>query len=149
VAATHANPADPPRTFHAPRSIRAVSGAAALVFLVVSILSWSASGWSWTTIVALCLVPFAFAGLADTLTSRIELHADSLVVVQNLRRREYPRSTFVDVAWGKGGPVALKRSSGEWLRLPGVGTSNQGLANTLRAWIRNRQPRTGSTGRSS
>jgi hypothetical protein len=27
-------------------------------------------------------------------------------------------------------------TSGEWVHLPGVGTSSQGLVNTLRAWIK-------------
>jgi hypothetical protein len=107
-----------------------------LVFLAVAAISWASNGWSWTTVVLLCVIPLAFAGFLDAVTSRVELHHDRIVVVQNLRRREYARATFTKVTWGKGVPVALQRATGEWVELPGVGSSAQGMANTLRAWLK-------------
>jgi len=78
---------------------------------------------------------FAVAGFIDAMTARVELNNESIVIVQNLIRREYPRSMFVKVTWGKGMPVALQSKSGEWVRLPGVGKSSQAVVNTLRAWL--------------
>ena len=72
----------------------------------------------------------------DAWTQRIEFHREHIVVVRNLRRREYPRSMFVKVQWGKGVPVSLQANSGQWIQLPGVGSTAQGLANTLRAWLK-------------
>src|SRR5688572_24100141 len=99
---------DPPRRFRMPRWTRVLAGAASLVFLAVTAISWASNGWSWMTVVLLCLVPLAFAGFLDAVTSRVELHHDRMVVVRNLRRREYPRATFTKVTWGKGVPVALQ-----------------------------------------
>jgi hypothetical protein len=86
-------------------------------------------------VVFLGLLAFGGAGLADVLTQRVELHADRIVIVRNLRRRVYPRQMFVKAAWGKGVPVSIQKVTGEWVDLPAVGASSQGLANTLRAWI--------------
>ena len=99
-------------------------------------LSYRINGTSWITVTLLALIPIGLAGVADALTQRIELHPEHIVVVHNLRRREYPRSMFVKAKWGKGVPVSLQSTSGKWIRLPGVGSTAQGLVNTLRAWLK-------------
>jgi hypothetical protein len=43
---------------------------------------------------------------------------------------------FVKVQWEKGVPVSLQSTSGQWVHLPGVGSTAQGLVNTLRAWLK-------------
>jgi hypothetical protein len=43
---------------------------------------------------------------------------------------------FVKVQSGKGIPVSLQSTSGQWIHLPGVGSTGQGLVNTLRAWLK-------------
>ncbi len=55
--------------------------------------------------------------------------------------REYARELFVGVSWAKGCPASLRRADGGKLELPAIGTSTQGLVNSLRAWVR-RQPKT-------
>jgi hypothetical protein len=105
-------------------------------FLAVAYLSYRFSGMSWVTVTVLVLVLIGIAGVADALTQRIELHPEHMVVVHNLRRREYPRSMFVKVQWEKGVPVSLQSTSGQWVHLPGVGSTAQGLVNTLRAWLK-------------
>ena len=99
-------------------------------------MSYYTRGLSWVTVVFLGLALLGVAGVIDALTQRVELHEDRIVIVRNLRRREYPRAVFVKAQWSKGVPVSLQTTSGEWVHLPGVGTSSQGLVNTLRAWIK-------------
>jgi len=108
----------------------------AVLFLAVAYLSYRFNGLSWVTVTLLVLVPIGIAGAADTLTQRIELHREHIVVVRNLRRREYPRHMFVKAQWGKGVPVSLQSTSGQWIHLPGVEGTSQGLVNTLRAWLK-------------
>lgn len=124
------------RIFRAPRWGVVAAMLCAVLFLAVAFLSYRSYGLSWATVTLLALVPLGIAGAADTLTQRIELHREHIVVVQNLRRREYPRSMFVKVQSGKGIPVSLQSTSGQWIHLPGVGSTGQGLVNTLRAWLR-------------
>ena len=93
----------------------AVTAIAALLFAAGAFVSYRARGLSWVTVVFVGLVALGIAGILDALTQRIELHDDRLVIVRNLRRREYPRANGCT--------------------FPGVGVSSQGLVNTLRAWI--------------
>ena len=126
------------RIFRAPRWALVAVVLSALVVIGVAYVSYRFNGLSsWVTLVLLGLTPIGIAGVADVLTQRIELHREHIVVVQNLRRREYPRTMFVKVQTGKAVPVSLQSTSGEWVHLPGVGSSGQGLVNTLRAWLRN------------
>lgn len=122
--------------FRAPRPVVVAAMVAAVLFLAVASASYRFNGLSWVTLTLLALVPVGIAGVVDTLTQRIELHREHIVVVRNLRRREYPRSMFVKAQWGKGVPVSLQTTSGQWIHLPGVGSTAQGLVNTLRAWLK-------------
>jgi len=78
----------------------------------------------------------AVFGFIDSMLARVTLEQDSLVVFHNLRHAIYPRSELTEVSWGKGVATAVRRSSGEWVKLPGVGSSGQGLANSIRAWLK-------------
>ena len=128
------------RTFRAPRWLAAFALLAACMFFVGTVLSYRAEGWSWVTIAFLGLVPIGIAGFLDALTQRVELHQEHLIVVRNLRKASHPRSAITRVTWAKGVPVSLQLTSGNWIHLPGVGPSRQGLVNTLRAWLKGAQP---------
>jgi len=78
----------------------------------------------------------ALAGFVDTLTARVVIFPERLVIVSNFIRREFARSDFVKASWAKGCPISLQRTDGSWLNLPPVGSSAQGMTNSLRAWIR-------------
>lgn len=96
---------------------------------------YSKEGFSLLSTSAMFLAPLFVAGLADALTTKVVLTLDNISIRSNFRRRVYPRAAFSSVSWGKGVPVALQYREGNWLKLPGVNTSVQGLANTLRAWL--------------
>jgi hypothetical protein len=92
-------------------------------------------GWSLLSVASAILAPLSLAGFVDSLTARVKLYPDKLVVVSNLRRREYSRTMFVRATYGKGVPVALQYTTGEWLQLPNSIGGGLGMANTLRAWL--------------
>ena len=103
-----------------------VTAIAAVLFVAGAFVSYRARGLSWVTIVFFGLVAFGIAGIIDALTQRIELHDDRLVIVRNLRRREYPRAMFVKAQWSKGVPVSpdgggrMGASSRRWGQQPGA-----------------------------
>lgn len=128
-------PSAPMRRF---RSAPWMRWLAALGPLLAALAAWqihAAEGWSPLALLAAALAPFFLLGFLDALTAKVELHPGHLLVVQHLRKRSFPRHAFRKAGWDKGGPAALQFASGEWLRLPPVGPSNQGLANSLRAWL--------------
>jgi hypothetical protein len=103
---------------------------------IVPISLIAAEGWTWLSCSAILLIPLGIAGFVDAMTCRIELREHSLVVIQNLRCKEYPRALLVKASWAKGCPAALQMTSGHWLSLPDVGSSSESVVNTLRAWMK-------------
>jgi len=73
-------------------------------------------------------------GIVEGLASRVVLGAESLEVVSSFKRTTVPRAEIVRVVGEKGVPVAVQLRSGEWLKLPRLGTGPH--ANTVRAWVK-------------
>ena len=124
------------REFRAPRWIVASTALGALIFPLVAWSLCRKEGLTLLTLVSFGMCVLAVGGLLDALTSFVRVTDRELVVRTNLRRRSYPRSAFVTANWAKGSPVALELREGGWLRLPPVGSSAQGVVNTLRAWLK-------------
>jgi hypothetical protein len=129
-------PSDAPRVFRCGVAVRVVMAVAALVVAALAVVSYLVSGWTWVAVGLGLMTPVMLAGVLDSMTARLELRPDSVVIVHNLVRREYPKHRFVKIDSGKGVPISLQMDTGEWVALPGVGTSRQGMVNTLRAWLR-------------
>ena len=126
----------PKHRFSSPTWMRVLCGFGAITFPIAAYFIYAEEGWTWLSLTILAIAPFTLAGAIDAFTTRVEVFPEHLVVVANLRRREHSRSEFVNVSGAKGVPVVLQFRSGENLRLPAVGSSWQGLTNTLRAWIK-------------
>jgi hypothetical protein len=75
------------------------------------------------------------AGLADALTTRVELNDLGLTQVATFRRRFIPRGQIDSVTWEAGTGVAIRLTNGEWVRLPDIGNS-QARASSIRAWLK-------------
>lgn len=74
--------------------------------------------------------------LVELRTTRVELGPEGLTFVRRFRRHFVSRRRIESVTWGKGVGVSLRLVDGEWIGLPEVGPSSQGLANSIRAWLR-------------
>jgi hypothetical protein len=76
--------------------------------------------------------------LADVFTTRILLAPDRLhlVSISSFQSRTIPRVEIERVVWEKGCGVSLVLRDGKGVRLPSVGRNAQGLANTIRAWLK-------------
>ena len=120
----------------APRWPALISGGGALVLGVSSIGTWWTEGASFFVLLGCALSLLCMLGAVDTLTTRVELHEDSLTIVANLRSRSFPKSSFVKVAWAKGAPPALQQTEGNWVFLPRALPAGLGPANTLKAWLK-------------
>ena len=125
----------PTHRFLTPAWMRVICIFGAIAFPVATYSIYVADGLTWPFLAALAITLFAFAGAIDVFTSKVEIFPERLVIVANLRRREYSRSEFVSVSLAKGVPITLQFQSGGNLELPPVGRNAQGIANSLRAWI--------------
>jgi len=79
------------------------------------------------------LFVFAFFELSRI---HVTLDLDKITFNHGFRRREIPRAKIESVTWAKGGGVSLKLVDGQWVGLPGVGRTSQGLTNSIRAWLK-------------
>lgn len=118
------------------RWVKILTGLGPFLFLGVTISTYQTDGVSWTTIAWACMILFSILGFVDALSTRVEFNGETLLVIKNLRRAEYPRASLTSVTWAKGVAVSVGRDSGGVVELPDVGESNQGLAQALRAWIK-------------
>jgi hypothetical protein len=84
---------------------------------------------------AVCSI-IACAGIMEAFLTRVVLTEGALRIVRPFRHESYPRSEIVSVTWEAGCPVAIKVASGGWVRLPPVGRTNQGVVNSIRAWLK-------------
>jgi hypothetical protein len=127
------------RTIRPPAWFIALPGAATLIALGAAAALYRYPGGTIYFYIALGVAALGLAGCLEVATSRLELTPDALEVRWLWSRRRYTRSDIQAVKWEWGMPVALQLTAGGWAKLPSVGLGSQGLANTLRAWLR-RQP---------
>ncbi|HKB59766.1 MAG TPA: hypothetical protein VKC56_06920 [Gallionellaceae bacterium] len=116
--------------------MKILTGLGPFLFLGVTVSTYQSDGLSWTTFALACMIPFSILGFVDALSTRVEFRGETLTVVRNLRRAEYPRASLISVMCAKGMHVSVRRVSGEVVELPDVGESNQGLARALRTWLK-------------
>jgi hypothetical protein len=109
--------------------------AAFAVFAILGVISLTVSSSRWVTASLFGFSLFAVFGLLELAGRRVTLTPHGVELVSNLRTRFVPRSEIASVTWAKGGGVSLRLVAGTWLRLPEVGTGNQALANSVRAWL--------------
>ena len=105
-----------------------------VVALMVVALMVPLDKWYILGSVVLCGVGvLAFLELA---AQHVTLDGGTLVFSRGFRRREVDRAEIASVHWSRGSGVALKLVDGRWVRLPGVGRTDQGVANGIRAWLK-------------
>lgn len=80
----------------------------------------------------------ACAGVIEIATARIMLAEDILEVRRIWSRRRYRAADIEAATWEKGSRVSLKLAQGGWVKLPEMGYNSQSLANSPRAWLKNR-----------
>ena len=80
----------------------------------------------------------AILGVLETLGRRIVLTDDSLRVLGLWGNSEYRRADVVRVSYEKASPVVLHLADGRHVKLPDLGLSTQSVANSIRAWAKQR-----------
>lgn len=124
------------RSFVIPIWVRLLCGFGALAVPVAAWILYFERGLSWLTLVTMVLAVFAPLALVDAMTARVELHAEHLVIISNLRCRKYRRCDLLRVSCERGVEAAISHVDGHWIPLPTVGPGNQSLCNSIRAWLK-------------
>jgi hypothetical protein len=112
-----------------------VTGVAGL-FIAGAMFADGQSGWTFTSVTLAIMSGLAVAGVVEVATSRVVLSADTLEAGSIWSRRRYAAADIESVTWSAGSGVSVKLSNGRWAKMPELGYNAQGLANTLRAWLK-------------
>lgn len=109
---------------------------AAILFISGAVFSYRHAGWNWVSIAFAGLSLLGCVGVAELATTRIVLSEHGLETGSMWSRRRYSAGDIVSVTWESGSGVSVKLSTGGWAKVPELGYNSQGLANTLRAWLK-------------
>jgi hypothetical protein len=123
------------REFRAGKAMIVVSVLTALIFAAGAVMTYRLHGWYWVSIVLACASILGLAAIIETLALRVLLTDDAMLVTDLRGRRSYSITDIVRVEEAKGVPTAILLTSGQWVKLPSVGT---GLGNSIRAWLKTR-----------
>lgn len=116
--------------------VYAAVGAADLLFTLGAVGFYLHRGFGPAFVIFAILATLAALAMTEAVVSRIVLGTDTLEV-QSLRSRgRYPASEIRAVRWEGGSGVALQLATGRWVKLPELGRNSQGVANTIRAWLK-------------
>jgi len=125
----------PEREYRSAPWLVALVACGGLIAASGAVVLYRMQGASLTT-AGLALLTLMFAlGLAESLTTRIVLHPDTLVVVRNFRRHRIERTNIERAVQERGTAIALELKGGGWFELPSL--AREPHINTLRAWLKN------------
>jgi len=124
------------RTIRPPRWFIVLPGGATLIALGAAAALYRYPGGTVYFYIALGVAALGLAGCFEVASARLVLTPEALEIRWLWSRRRYTRDQIQAVKWEWGAPVALQLEAGGWTKLPEMGLGSQGLANTLRAWLR-------------
>jgi hypothetical protein len=126
----------PSQTLRPKRWLLAMIVGVALLFIIGATFTYSQFGWTFTSVTFAIMSGAGIGGIVEVATSRILLSADSLETGSIWSRRRYAVADIESVTWASGSGVSVKLSNGRWAKMPELGYNAQGLANTLRTWLK-------------
>ncbi len=125
------------RTSFRPRPTRILwTVVVSIVFAVVTYISYRTEGTNWVTLVLSGMFVFSLAGIVETLTDYMTLEDDEIRFRSTFRTVRIPKQDIEKVEWAAGCGVSVLRKSGKWTEVPDLGHGSQGIANSIRAWLR-------------
>lgn len=106
---------------------------ATLLFVSGTWFHYRTQGLSFRTLLFAGLAAIGLLGALETVIRRMVLAGDVLHVVDLWSHRSYPRAGIARVTYAKGSPVAVVFMDGRHVKLPHLGLSTLGVANSIRA----------------
>ena len=108
------------------------------MFATGAVVTYGQRGWTWVSVgMALATIFIGLGSIVESFLLRIELTDDALIATDLTGRKRYPIADIEGVEDGKGGPPAIKLTSGRWAKLPSVGSN---VGNSVRSWLKQSRP---------
>ena len=110
--------------------------ASAVLVSIGAVWMYRIGGWSSTSVTLTLLCLISAGALVELAILRVSFSREVMKVVHLWSVRSLRRDDIRSVIWESGAGVSLKLANGEWFKLPELGLNSQGVANTLRAWLK-------------
>jgi hypothetical protein len=93
-------------------------------------------GLTWISAFFIGFSVFCVAGIVESFSSYVRLGATEISFRETLGKTVIPKSDISKVTWEAGCGVSLLLCDGAWVKVPDLGQNSQGLANSIRAWLK-------------
>ena len=97
---------------------------------------YSKEGLTWLCAFYMGFSILGVAGIIESFSMCITLDDREIRYRASFGKTVIPKSDIVRVTWEAGSGVSLLLSDGAWARLPDLGQNSQGLASSIRSWLR-------------
>ncbi len=77
-----------------------------------------------------------FLAAIEVRTSYLRLDAETLEFRENFKLMAFSKADIEKVTWEAGCGVSICLVSGEWVKVPTFLENNQGITNSIRAWLK-------------
>jgi len=111
--------------------------------VAVAVASWTAgvalyrsAGPAWVSIFLFLFGGLSMIAFFDAVLGYLTLKKKTLEFKKNFKKTTILRSDISKVTWEKGYGVSVQLNEGELITLPSFGQNIQGLANSVRAWLK-------------
>ncbi|EDY81334.1 hypothetical protein VDG1235_952 [Verrucomicrobiia bacterium DG1235] len=79
-------------------------------------------------------------GLVELLNEKVTFYPSRIVIWKTFEKMEIGIDEIREVYWQKGCQCVLIKNDGEKISIPNPGTTNQGITNSIKAWMKTAQP---------
>ncbi len=121
--------------FRHPRWKALLAASGAVVSWVVAYTRFETDA-GWVIAFYACFGLVCLAAVLDVMTAFMELGESSVRMRSSFRLQEIAKSEIESASWTKGCPVTLRLNTGRIIPVPSFGQNSQGLANSIRAWLK-------------
>ena len=104
-----------------------------LILSVVYILS---DPYTWVALFFYAFTLLRIGGLYELMTTKLVLYPSSIHFAHEFKKRIIGKKEIERVTWEKGCGASLLLKDGTWIKIPTPGTTNMGICNTIRAWLK-------------
>ncbi|MEO0796971.1 MAG: hypothetical protein AAFX93_17575 [Verrucomicrobiota bacterium] len=94
---------------------------------------------SWVAIAFYVFTIFGIGGAIELKKTTLILYPSSLYFSSEFKKRRIAKNEIDRVTWEKGCDPAIQLKDGSWVKIPTVGSTNQGICQSIRAWLK-REP---------
>ena len=107
-----------------------------IFFVSLSVYCYLKNPLSWEAFASYFCVAIGIGGLLEIYQTRTTIYQSHIEIIHSFKRSQIMKNEIEKVTWEKCCSASVLLKNGEWISVPAYGITNQGMCNTLRAWLK-------------